>query len=434
MIQNDPYAGDLKAYADRELSFGRRLAVRRHLAQCAVCRKELKQMTQIAEQVRAVEAAGTNESMDPALRSRIVNSYPAQFERTETRSRKRPLLLALGAAAAAVGIAVSIVYLHTNSQPRMEFAAIPESPPPPPTWQGAEQGVTEGRGIQQSYLGAVRLHSSQTQSVTAGAASPESAQVLNMTKQAGVGPQAWGSHPAVPADGATATPDDAGRVVHKEASITVEVDDPEARSDAIEDMARAAGGFVAENNLSTGDDGLRTASLTVKVPEPQFETVLGQVAKLGSVTAKNVTGEDITEKTSDAREQEGVMEDEAAQAQQHLDRLGKHATWIDNEDAREVRVELAQARGRLELLRKLGQLSVLDITLNQKPKPVPPPSNGFLSGMSDTTKSAVQSLIGSVSTVLTMVIWIVAYVPIWGPILWGVRYGLKRRTGASQAA
>src|SRR5205807_4610459 len=92
-----------------------------------------------------------------------------------------------------------------------------------------------------------------------------------------------------------------GRYVKKEANITVEVDRLEEKSDAVEQMVKEVGGYVANNQLTTGEDGLKSASLTVKVPVPQFETMLSRFAKLGEVKAKNVTGEDITEQVSDEK-------------------------------------------------------------------------------------------------------------------------------------
>ena len=67
--------------------------------------------------------------------------------------------------------------------------------------------------------------------------------------------------------------------------------------------------------------------MTVKVPVTQFETTLGQIAKLGSVQSKNVTGEDITEKASDADQTENVLETDVQNSEARLKALGAKAKW-----------------------------------------------------------------------------------------------------------
>lgn len=217
------------------------------------------------------------------------------------------------------------------------------------------------------------------------------------------------------------------RQVHNVASITVEVADPEAQGDTVESTVKGAGGYVASNNLTTGaDDGLKTDSMIVKVPVAQFETILGQIAKLGDVRAKNVTGEDITDKVSDAAQAENVLEDEVKRSDARLKTLGKKASWDDSESARDLRIQLAQARARLVLLRKLGEMSEIDVTLAQKPKAAAPPASGFVNDMSDSTKGALGSMMGAVTVLLTGVIWILVFAPIWVPLGLVGRWAYRR--------
>jgi len=228
---------------------------------------------------------------------------------------------------------------------------------------------------------------------------------------------------------------DIDRNVHKEASIGVDVDDPEKRSDDVEATVKGMGGYVASSNLSTDDDGLKTAEMGVKVPVDQFDTFMKTVAHLGTVSGKNVTAEDITEKTSDAHIKATMLEGEASKAEARLKLLGKRSKWDDAETARDLRIQLAQARARLVILKKLGQLSDIDVTLTQKQKPTPPPPSGFLSGMNDTTKSAFGSMMGAIASLASVIIWILIYAPIWIPVALVGRWLYRRyRTSTSQAS
>ena len=216
------------------------------------------------------------------------------------------------------------------------------------------------------------------------------------------------------------------RKVHKSATLTLQVADPEARSEQIEDMVKSAGGFITNSNLTTDPSGVKTAQLTLKVPLPQFESSLAQIAKLGSVQAKNVTGEDITKQVSDADQRENILEQDMAEAQRQLKAKGAKAGWQLNESARDTRIQLAQSRARLRILKGLSELSEMDITLSQPPKSAPPVQTGFMTDIGANGRNAVQSALGALGTLLAFVMWILAYAPLWLPAFLFGRWGWKK--------
>lgn len=341
------------------------------------------QMAQITEELRADEA----QTIEADLRDKILDRFPAQPQ-TKTTARRPHVRLAWGVAATIgiVGFVVANTWLRgQQATPALQMAAYqasysPDEPQP-------VQSNTKQMGLAQMQYVQERDEAYPASSSAHLQANPRY---------------------LIPSDNDS-------RQVHKEASIGVDVADPEAASDDVEGKVKAMGGYVETSSLSTGGDGRRTASMSVKVPVDQFETFMNQVSHLGTVTAKDVKSEDITEKASDARQRKGVLEDETAKAEARLKLLGKKSKWDDAETARELRVQVAQARARLVLLNKLGELSDVEVTLTQKEKPAPPPTSGFVSGMSDTTSSAFGSLLGAVSVLATMLIWILIYAPIWIP-------------------
>src|SRR5439155_10607701 len=84
------------------------------------------------------------------------------------------------------------------------------------------------------------------------------------------------------------------RDVKKSGELTVEVARLEAASDSVEEMVKESGGYVANNQLTTGEDGIKAALLDVRVPVNLFDAMLAKFSKLGEVKSKNVTGEDLT--------------------------------------------------------------------------------------------------------------------------------------------
>ena len=471
MTDHARFQDDLKAYADGELTWPRRLAIRRHLTRCASCREELTQMTQIAEDLRASEPA---DALDPALRAKIlgiteeeptpVRSSPPLPEREgeeikptasplrppvsggplrsdlsrskEVGSRKRlsPAWVLAGAALFAWFVFFPM-FQHTQRE-MSPSASVPSapggqqanqlqsqvakpSPPmhvprtPPPTsairLSNREAGITRNgnadgflqiKDPNSKYQNRSGLEFHVYKSDSAGSIEPFSPLAVSPAPQ---------------------------RQVHKEATIGVRVANPEATSDKVADMVKETGGFVAANNLSTGDDGLKSAELIVKVPVTQFETFLGQVAHLGSVQSKNVTGEDITEKKSDADQTENVLEGDVQNSEARLKALGSRAKWHDEQATRDLRTQLAEARARLILLKRMAALSTVTIDLSQTPKPpaTVPVTGGFLNGLKASTHDALGSLVSSAGALIALVIWLLAYAPLWIPALIVGQYGLR---------
>ncbi len=79
---------------------------------------------------------------------------------------------------------------------------------------------------------------------------------------------------------------------------------------------------------------------------------------------------------------------------------------------RELRIQLAQARARLVLLKRLAALSTITIDLSQTPQSrrAGPVTGGFLNGLKGTTHDALQSLL--LGGALWPGIWLLAYAEI----------------------
>ncbi len=220
------------------------------------------------------------------------------------------------------------------------------------------------------------------------------------------------------------------RIVHHEAGITVQVDNVEAKSEAVEQLTQGAGGYVADNQLSTGDDNARTASLTLKVPVAQFQNVLNQVARQGDVKAKNISGQDLTEEVSDQEQAEQTLRSDVRSTQEELNqRLSKAGRAERLDILRELRIKLAQKQARLKLLRKLGALSTISVELDEKPHQAPQPApkvGGFVGQMNDTLHDAVSSMLQAARLPILTFIWILAYAPLWILLILGYRWTVKR--------
>lgn len=418
---------DLKAYCDRELSLVRRLAVRRHLAGCAACREEIREMRKISETLQSTEQT---EPLSSDLRTRILAEAARQGspatdvsplptgERLGVRARHRFSPALVGGICAAVAL---VAFFAMRPLLPGQFA----NNAPVNEQLGYRPADLEQRATaqDQSMMKAQIERASGSRSDSgAGVGAIPVASTMPVARpvaaQSAPAPYRLDAKGAAPADEIVSL----DRQVHREASVTVEMKDPEAAGDQVEETVKDAGGYVASNNLTTDGSGEKSAQMSVKVPVAQFDTVLGEIEKLGNITAKNVTGEDITGKVSDAGQAESVLEDEVQRSNARLAELGKRAKWQDEEDARELRIELAQARARVVLLHKLAALADIEVNLNQTAKPAPPAQTGFMSNLRGNGSAAFQSMLSTLGVVLTILIWVAAYIPIWGPVAFAVWY------------
>ena len=429
------YEEDLKAYIDGELPKLRSFAVRRHLTQCASCREEIVTMTQIAEELRSTES---EEVLPASLREKILGDRPpapilggqsgGPADTDRHSSRKRPTLAwGLAGAALIAWFAITPILQKggVNPQNSSPVASVGHAP----LKEGTDtltfrQQANESPHVSASAPAPTTLtYGSSNRVMTKDASGSGHALVTNAAPSSST----LGTTQTFESSANSISSPDPLRQVHKEASIGVQVPNPETTGDTVATMVKEIGGYVAANNLSTGDDGLKSSEMTVKVPVTQFEPFLAKVAKLGSVQSKNITGEDITEKTSDANQAEGVLEDDVQKSEAGLKAMGSKAKWRDQEATRELRTQLAQARARLILLKRLSALGTITIDLSQTPKAVTPApvTGGFLNTLQATTHDALQSLVGSASALLALLIWLLAYSPLWVTLFFVGRYVQK---------
>ena len=212
------------------------------------------------------------------------------------------------------------------------------------------------------------------------------------------------------------------RQVHREASIGVAVDTLEASSEKVEETVKAAGGYIASNNLTTDTGGYKSAQLTVRVPVKEFDTILSTIGKLGDVQSKNVTGEDITEQVSDATSDEQVLVGEVTKVGKQIQ---EKRTDQKEVELRQLRLQLARTRARLGLLRKIATLSTINVSLTEKAKKaaaVTTDEPGWLHDLRETNKAATLAFQSAVRVPIVLIVWTLAFSPIWVPLILAYRW------------
>ena len=157
-----------------------------------------------------------------------------------------------------------------------------------------------------------------------------------------------------------------GPSVIKTADLDLEVehDGFQDSFQAVVNIAQAKGGFVLSSQTS-GDES-RSGSITVRIPQENFESALSQINELGDVTDKKVSGEDVSQEfiDLDARlrnltAQEAVMLDlmEQANTIQGTIRVQNQLTGIQ--------LEIERIRGRLRFLQDQTALSTITVDMTE---------------------------------------------------------------------
>jgi hypothetical protein len=131
---------------------------------------------------------------------------------------------------------------------------------------------------------------------------------------------------------------------------------------AVETLARDLGGYLAQR----GD-----AQITVRVPRPRFDEAIARLEKLGDITHRNVSAEDVTDEYVD-------LELRLKNARAMRDQLAGLLKGAIVKDAVEIEKELAkvtevieQIEGRLKVMRdKVGYSSITVSFQANAPSPV----------------------------------------------------------------
>lgn len=457
--QPDAFEADLKAFLDGELPIMRRFQVRRHLNHCPACREGIRIMQTIQEELKEETAP-----LEADLRAKILENAPALPSAPKSSAPPKPVQvprrlrrqLALGGAAALLVAAVAAPHFNRQSEdaPRSAVqsnlkqiplgaiqsaqsdAKVSAGNAPPPS----AGPVAAGAATSTSSAADVLRSSGQFQRGEKGAQRRAMTNGIfgdgHVKNEAGAAssPVYRDSGQALSGYGSEVTLD--SRAVHKEGSVTIAVADAEKSGEAVEQVVKNAGGFVASNSLATGAGETRSATLDCRIPVEKFEVVTQKVGALGSVRAKTLNGEDITARIAAAAARKTTLSREFSVASAQLQQKEKTAKKRDAQslyyarlEVRNLRLQAAQSRAAFETLRRFSALSSLYVTVQDKPKIAPGAgTTGNATGdLGATARAAWSSLLTSARLPVQLLIWILVYAPLWLPALliwkkWGRKW------------
>lgn len=191
------------------------------------------------------------------------------------------------------------------------------------------------------------------------------------TKETAPSAEPLDSATAAPAVPGTATQDQAigaatDRAQRVSATLTVEVEDPEAVSRAAQealDLTRSLGGHVVHSSVATGDQG--SASLTVRVPVDKVQEAVVQLSGLGRIVSQQVTIDDLQESLDALERRERSVREQIARITARLSgaSLDDETRAVLEARRRALRSELRELQRGISSTRAEASMATIQLTV-----------------------------------------------------------------------
>lgn len=224
------------------------------------------------------------------------------------------------------------------------------------------------------------------------------------------------------------------RMVIKNASLSIVVEEPSVTMDLISSLAERLGGYVVSSNLYRvqTDSGLDIpqASISIRVPAEYLDQALGEIKSgAGQVLSENVSGQDVTQEYTDLESRLKNLERAEEQLAEILE------ASFETEDVLnvynrlvEIREQIEVIKGQMKYYEQSAALSSISVSI-QANEAVQPLKIGNWQPVG-VAKKAIQALINTLKVIANALIWIGLYIlPVVLVLFFPVRWiwkGLKK--------
>ncbi|MDO9445846.1 MAG: DUF4349 domain-containing protein [Dehalococcoidia bacterium] len=159
-------------------------------------------------------------------------------------------------------------------------------------------------------------------------------------------------------------PQGLGRTVIRNGQLQLQVESVSATFDRVRLVTEAAGGYVADSTIS-GRDEHQSAWLTIRIPADRFAQVVTELQGLAvEVDGFSTNSQDVTEEYADLQ---ATIRNLKAVESQYLELLGRAQDIGEvlqvQDRLNQVRLQIDQVQGRINLLDALTSLATLTVYL-----------------------------------------------------------------------
>lgn len=205
------------------------------------------------------------------------------------------------------------------------------------------------------------------------------------------------------------------RLVVQESSLSLVVSNVRDANDKILDKAKEVGGYMVSSSLSRPEDA-PYASTVVRVPADKLKETLEYFRKLAiKVSSENLWGQDVTDEYVDIEARLETLNKTKSKFEEILSSAVKIPDLLEvNREIISLQDQIDSYKGRQKYLEQTAKLARISLYLSTDEMALPyTPAKAFRPSV--IFKEAVRSLIGTYQSVVTKIIWIVVYIPVWVP-------------------
>jgi hypothetical protein len=151
------------------------------------------------------------------------------------------------------------------------------------------------------------------------------------------------------------------------AQVSLEVPDVPASVDSMKALVSGKGGYIASSTFSTQYNDRKTATVVIRVPAAEFESMLAGVKDIGIVKSATTNGEDVTAEYVDLLAQKASYQNQIAQYNEIMKKSEKVEDIIKvQEQIDRVQTSLDRLEGRMRYLNSRIDLSTITVNLAEK--------------------------------------------------------------------
>jgi hypothetical protein len=226
--------------------------------------------------------------------------------------------------------------------------------------------------------------------------------------------------------GSAAPSESQNRIVIQDTNLSLAVKDVPDAVKNILSTAQSLGGFLVNSYLSQPQSAA-SGNITVRVPSDKRDQALTAFKQFSSkVVSESVFGNDVTDQYVDLDTRLTILNNTK---QKFTDILNKAVTVSDLMSVQQqlinIQNQIDSVKGQKKYLEQSAKLSKVTIYLSTDELSLPyAPTNVWRPVV--VFKEAVRSLFGTLQSLMSLVIWLVAYLPIIIPAI-VVVYLIKRK-------
>ena len=422
----DKYIEDINLFLDGNLNKQRIDELQEHMKICESCSKEYEELKGLKDILGGLEMRKLPEGFEEELRVKLLEAKEEKKEKKDSlvknifnrflnSSPKYKMAISLGMVAVVAVIGFSGLRMGNIEQNKSYDMAAPES-----------AVSTEEAAMDDEYYSGALDGSDQNEEAVEFVKS--SSQVsLKSTAQVNDSLQGFGS-----SDSGTQGEDTnshsekfKGRLIIKNADLSVEVDDFDGFIEKITDIVNQSNGYISNSSSyiyrrdsHDPSNNLKGGNISIRIPSGIFDGILNSVGELGTVTNTNLYTDDVSKRYRETADEVKNLEIREARIREIMGKAEKieDILKIEQELAR-VRGDINRLKGNLNNWEDLVSLSNINIDVREvvdtKNQIVPVNKNVFQKakeGFIDTINSIIKSI-------ERFFIYLVTNLPILIPVL-----------------